>query len=646
MLRYTLLAGLAGCVAAIPVAPTSTAPADPPPVAPLAPAAAHSFFGDATDPNTEVTPTDKQIRKLQSELEALQRPADDRRRETSPDDEVHARHARAVCSTTGCMWDNAMVSYRLDISSWPANKQPTVRSLFARALAEYELRTVVRFRPQQAGDTHTVVIQNGDGTRCDSNAVGSERSSITINLGWCWNDYSAHMHELAHAIGVWHEQQRFDRGTYLNVGATSNADTANWAVLGFEDDRETSNGVPYDFGSVMHYPLTTAAGDVSFTAAGRALWQGQGSPSIGNAATISMGDVLTIDTMYAAATVGLSRETDLTIQVGETLSGNTATNGVHFFGNPAPDVAHRFVVPAAGGKYQFSTCGSAFDTYLRVFNAEWVEIARDDDSGPCGVQTVLTTGNLAAGTYWLVVDGYSTASGAYSLTMAGGATSSGTVFQPSTANQGGSGCASEGGSCHCNGMIRYGAGSMWTAKRSNGVTSCTNGVFGDPSYGTRKSCQCYPDTARTGDTSGDGKVTGSPAPDNAYLIRVPAGGARYEVDTCASSTNFDTYLRIMGVDGRELARRDDGGCSGSNRGLQSKLSTPLLAAGDHWVVVDGWSTRSGLYSLSTNFAPTQVQTHRGSCGYSQSCASGYTRVATSSSGCFWWTRRAVCTRIV
>ena len=137
----------------------------------------------------------------------------------------------------------------------------------------------------------------------------------------------------------------------------------------------------------MHYPLSPA--DVSLTAAGRTLLQGQGSSSIGGAATISMGDVLTIDTMYAAATVGLNRETDLTIQVGETLSGNTADNGVHFFGNPAPDVTHRFVVPAAGGKYQFSTCGSAFDTYLRVFNAEWVEIDQDDDSGPCGVQTVL-----------------------------------------------------------------------------------------------------------------------------------------------------------------------------------------------------------------------------------------------------------------
>ena len=269
-----------------------------------------------------------------------------------------------------------------------------------------------------------------------------------------------------------------------------------------------------------------------------------------------------------------------------------------------------------------------------------------------------------------MVDGWVTASGPYSLTMAGGAAGSGAVFQSSTANQDGSHCASEGDVCNCNGMVRQGAGSMWTATRSAGAIGCNNLVFDDPIYDTGKSCLCYPDAARTGDTSGDEKVMGQNAPDNAYLIQVPAGGARHVVDACASSTNFDTFLRIMGTNGRQLEEHDDGGCSlggcsGSDRGLQFKLFTPLLAAGDQLVVVDGWSTSSGRYSLSTNFAPTRVDTHIGICGYdlSPSCPTGYTRVsimpvvtrcngfmdwlmADDNSRCLQESRKAVCTRIV
>jgi hypothetical protein len=51
-------------------------------------------------------------------------------------------------------------------------------------------------------------------------------------------------------------------------------------------------------------------------------------------------------------------------------------------------------------------------------------------------------------------------------------------------------CASEGQYCGFNGQreVKYGAGDSWSyVKTSNGV-SCSNNVFGDPAYGTRKAC--------------------------------------------------------------------------------------------------------------------------------------------------------------
>jgi len=66
-------------------------------------------------------------------------------------------------------------------------------------------------------------------------------------------------------------------------------------------------------------------------------------------------------------------------------------------------------------------------------------------------------------------------------------------------------CAGEGGTCKCNGKVRYGEGSRWSTKCSGqspcvvkGSIRCVNSVFGDPWPGKRKRCLC---------TSADGYST-------------------------------------------------------------------------------------------------------------------------------------------
>lgn len=52
-------------------------------------------------------------------------------------------------------------------------------------------------------------------------------------------------------------------------------------------------------------------------------------------------------------------------------------------------------------------------------------------------------------------------------------------------------CASEGANCIFTGTraVRYGANGIYAKGVFNGATACTNGVFGDPVYGTVKACQ-------------------------------------------------------------------------------------------------------------------------------------------------------------
>jgi hypothetical protein len=60
------------------------------------------------------------------------------------------------------------------------------------------------------------------------------------------------LHEMGHTVGVWHEQSRPDRNTYVNVnyGAVIKASRSNFDQF-LDNDQELT---PYDYASVMEYP--------------------------------------------------------------------------------------------------------------------------------------------------------------------------------------------------------------------------------------------------------------------------------------------------------------------------------------------------------------------------------------------------------
>ena len=188
------------------------------------------------------------------------------------------------------------------------------------------------------------------------------------------------------------------------------------------------------------------------------------------------------------------------IAPGQSVTGSTVGAG-NIVGSPAPDHVYHFTVANARAGYQFSTCGSSFDTWLRVFDVDGVEVEGGDDDGPCGTRTILDVTGFPAGEYYLVVDGYSNSQGTYVLAMTAG-----------------------------------------------------QGVFRGP---------LSSDATVSGDTSAAASFVGNAAPDHVYTVTIPAGssGATYDIDTCGSG--FDTYLRVFTAAGAQIASKDDGGCPGS-----------------------------------------------------------------------------------
>uniref|UniRef100_A0A8C6WZE6 Metalloendopeptidase n=1 Tax=Neogobius melanostomus TaxID=47308 RepID=A0A8C6WZE6_9GOBI len=127
------------------------------------------------------------------------------------------------------------------------------KGVILKAFEQYHLKTCIDFKPW-SGEENYISIFKGSGcfSSVGNRRIGKQRLSIGTNC----DRIATIEHEFLHALGFWHEQSRADRDDYVQIMWDRISEGKEHNFNTYDDTTSSSLGVPYDYGSMMHYSKT------------------------------------------------------------------------------------------------------------------------------------------------------------------------------------------------------------------------------------------------------------------------------------------------------------------------------------------------------------------------------------------------------
>jgi len=157
-------------------------------------------------------------------------------------------------------WDDGLVRYKIDPSYSLQSRKLIQRSItHLMKLVNYNSSkpNCIRFEEIPNNDSLLLPLNYVNffpGQKCDS-TVGRPYNpeNHNVSIGSDCMSHGIIQHELLHILGFWHEHSRTDRDKYIRILWDNVLDDAKENFRPYSDPVNDHLGLPYDYGSIMHY---------------------------------------------------------------------------------------------------------------------------------------------------------------------------------------------------------------------------------------------------------------------------------------------------------------------------------------------------------------------------------------------------------
>lgn len=145
-------------------------------------------------------------------------------------------------------WHNAIMPFEI-MGSFDARSM----DLIEKAITAYHDNTCIKFTPRSHTDLDYISIQSSSSGCWSSVGRTGGRQIVNLQSPGCTTKVGTIIHELMHAAGFLHEQNREERDDFVHVRMEN---VRKGYEINFEKAAAGTSsgfGVAYDYGSVLHY---------------------------------------------------------------------------------------------------------------------------------------------------------------------------------------------------------------------------------------------------------------------------------------------------------------------------------------------------------------------------------------------------------